>query len=112
VKKIEAIIKPFKVDAVKDALVELGVEGMTTMEVRGFGTQRGLPEIYRGSEYTVEFVPKTLFIVVVTNEQSAEAVEAIIKASRTGTIGDGRVFVSPVEDVIRIRTEEGGHKAL
>jgi len=111
-KKIEAIVKPFKVDQVKEALTEVGVEGMTTIEVRGFGRQRGHTEIYRGSEYTVDFVPKTMFIVIVSDEQVDATVKAIITASKTGTIGDGKVFVSAIDEVIRIRTEETGERAI
>ncbi len=111
-KKIEAVIKPFKVDAVKDALTEIGVDGMTTMEVKGFGRQRGHPEIYRGSEYNVDFVPKTLLMCVLADEQVDAAIKAILKASKTGEIGDGKIFVSSLEDVIRIRTQESGGKAI
>ncbi len=111
-KKIEAIIKPFKVDAVKDALIEIGIEGMTTLEVKGFGRQKGHTEVYRGSEYTVDFVPKTMFIVVVAEDQLDAALKAIVTTSKTGSIGDGKVFISTIDEVIRIRTEESGGKAI
>ena len=111
-KKIEAIIKPFKLDAVKEALAGLGVEGMTVTEVKGFGRQKGHTEIYRGSEYTVDFLPKIKLEIVVVDSQAAVAVEAIVKAAKTGKIGDGKVFVSSVENAIRIRTEETGERAV
>ena len=111
-KKIEAIIKPFKLEEVKDALAEVGVEGMTVSEVKGFGRQKGHTEIYRGSEYTVDFLPKIKIDVVVADSLVEAAASAIIKAAKTGKIGDGKVFVSPVEDAIRIRTEEKGEKAV
>ena len=111
-KKIEAIIKPFKLEEVKDALAEVGVEGMTVSEVKGFGRQKGHTEIYRGSEYTVDFLPKIKIDVVVADSLVEAAANAIIKAAKTGKIGDGKVFVSPVEDAIRIRTEEKGEKAV
>lgn len=111
-KKIEAIIKPFKLDAVKEALAGLGVEGMTVTEVKGFGRQKGHTEIYRGSEYTVDFLPKIKLEIVVVDSQAAAAVEAIVKAAKTGKIGDGKVFVSSVENAIRIRTEETGERAV
>jgi len=111
-KKIEAILKPFKLDDVKEALTEIGIEGMTVMEVKGFGRQKGHTEIYRGSEYTVDFLPKVKLDLVVSDEQVEPAVAAIIKAAKTGKIGDGKVFVLPVEKGIRIRTEEEGDKAL
>ncbi len=111
-KKIEAIIKPFKLEEVKDALAEVGVEGMTVSEVKGFGRQKGHTEIYRGSEYTVDFLPKIKIDVVVADALVESAAAAIIKAAKTGKIGDGKVFVSPVEDAIRIRTEEKGEKAV
>ena len=111
-KKIEAIIKPFKLDEVKDALHELGIQGMTVTEVKGFGRQKGHTEIYRGSEYTVDFLPKVKFEVVVTDERVARAVDAIVRAAKTGKIGDGKVFVLPIEDAIRIRTEERGENAI
>src|ERR1700720_2494664 len=105
-KKIEAIIKPFKLEEVKDALGEIGIEGMTVSEVKGFGRQKGPTEIYRGSEYTVDFLPKIKLEIVVSDAQASPAVDAIIKAAKTGKIGDGKVFVSNVEQAIRIRTEE------
>jgi len=111
-KKIEAIIKPFKLEEVKDALGEVGIEGMTVVEVKGFGRQKGHTEIYRGSEYTVDFLPKVKIELVTTDALVDTAVAAIIKAAKTGKIGDGKVFVSDVEDAIRIRTEEKGDKAV
>jgi len=111
-KKIEAIIKPFKLNEVKDALSDVGVEGMTVSEVKGFGRQKGHTEIYRGSEYTVDFLPKVKIEIVLPDGQVAAAVEAIIKAARTGKIGDGKVFVSDVQNAYRIRTEETGEQAL
>ena len=111
-KKIEAIIKPFKLEEVKDALSEIGIEGMTVSEVKGFGRQKGHTEIYRGSEYTVDFLPKIKLEIVVADAQKDAAVSAIIKAAKTGKIGDGKVFVSTNEDAIRIRTEEKGDSAV
>ena len=111
-KKIEAIIKPFKLNDVKDALHEVGLQGMTVTEVKGFGRQKGHTEIYRGSEYTVDFLPKIKIELVIEDIQLAAATEAIIKAARTGKIGDGKIFVFPMEDAIRIRTEERGDKAI
>ena len=111
-KKIEAIIKPFKLEEVKDALAEVGVEGMTVSEVKGFGRQKGHTEIYRGSEYTVDFLPKIKIDVVAAENLVESATAAILKAAKTGKIGDGKIFVSPVEDAIRIRTEEKGDKAV
>ena len=111
-KKIDAIIKPFKLEDVKEALAGLGVEGMTVTEVKGFGRQKGHTEIYRGSEYTVDFLPKIKIEVVLADNMVASAVDAIVKAAKTGKIGDGKVFVSPVENVIRIRTEETGEQAV
>ena len=111
-KKIDAIIKPFKLEDVKAALAEIGVEGMTVTEVKGFGRQKGHTEIYRGSEYTVDFLPKIKIEVVVTDDRVSVAVEAIVKAAKTGKIGDGKVFVSAIEDAIRIRTEEKGDAAV
>ncbi|MBN2506186.1 MAG: P-II family nitrogen regulator [Verrucomicrobia bacterium] len=111
-KKVEAIIKPFKLDEVKEALSGLGVEGMTVTEVKGFGRQKGHTEIYRGSEYTVDFLPKIKVEVVVSDALVPEAIAAIVKAARTGKIGDGKVFVSPIENAVRIRTEETGEKAV
>lgn len=111
-KKIEAIIKPFKTEDVKEALAEIGIEGMTVTEVKGFGRQKGHTEIYRGSEYTVDFLPKVKFEIVVSDEAVNKAVEVIIEAAKTGKIGDGKVFVLPVEEAIRIRTEERGDNAI
>ncbi|MGO8700355.1 MAG: P-II family nitrogen regulator [Limisphaerales bacterium] len=111
-KKIEAIIKPFKLEEVKEALGVVGVQGMTVSEVKGFGRQKGHTEIYRGSEYTVDFLPKIKIDVVVADSLVHQAVEAIVHAARTGKIGDGKVFVSNVETVIRIRTEESGVEAI
>jgi len=111
-KKIEAIIKPFKLEEVKEALHELGIQGMTVHEAKGFGRQKGHTEIYRGSEYTVDFLPKLKIETVVTDEQMEPAVAAIIKAARTGKIGDGKIFVSNIEQAIRIRTEEKGEQAV
>jgi nitrogen regulatory protein P-II 1 len=111
-KKIEAIIKPFKLEEVKDALAEIGVEGMTVTEVKGFGRQKGHTEIYRGSEYTVDFLPKIKIEVVVTDSVLESAASAIVKAAKTGKIGDGKVFISPVSEAVRIRTEETGEKAV
>ena len=111
-KKIEAIIKPFKLDEVKDALTAIGVEGMTIAEVKGFGRQKGHTEIYRGSEYTVDFLPKLKMEIVLPDAKVDGAVAAIIQAARTGKIGDGKIFVLPLEQVIRIRTEEKGDQAI
>jgi len=111
-KKIEAIIKPFKLEDVKEALSGLGVEGMTVSEVKGFGRQKGHTEIYRGSEYTVDFLPKIKIEVVLADAQINSAVDAIVKAAKTGKIGDGKVFVSAIENAIRIRTEETGEQAV
>jgi nitrogen regulatory protein PII len=112
VKKIEAVVKPFKVEAVKNALTEIGVEGMTVSEVKGFGRQKGHTEIYRGTEYTVDFLPKVKFEVVVADERSERAVEAILHSAKTGKIGDGKIFVTEVEQAVRIRTDERGPDAL
>ena len=111
-KKIEAIIKPFKLEDVKEALAEIGVEGMTVTEVKGFGRQKGHTEIYRGSEYTVDFLPKVKFDLVVSDDRVDTAVKAIIKAAKTGKIGDGKIFVTHIEEAIRIRTEERGENAV
>ena len=111
-KKIEAIVKPFKLEEVKDALGEIGVEGMTVSEVKGFGRQKGHTEIYRGSEYTVDFLPKIKIELVLPDEQAESAVAVIVKSAKTGKIGDGKVFVSTVEEAIRIRTEEKGDSAV
>jgi nitrogen regulatory protein P-II 1 len=111
-KKIEAIIKPFKLEEVKDALGEIGIEGMTVTEVKGFGRQKGHTEIYRGSEYTVDFLPKIKLELVLPDEKVGDAVDAIVKTAKTGKIGDGKVFVSSVEEAVRIRTEEKGAAAV
>jgi nitrogen regulatory protein PII len=111
-KKIEAIIKPCKLEEVKDALGEIGIEGMTVTEVKGFGRQKGHTEIYRGSEYTVDFLPKIKIEVVTADNQADAAVSAIVKAAKTGKIGDGKVFVSGIEQAVRIRTEEKGDAAV
>ena len=111
-KKIEAIIKPFKLDEVKDALTALGIEGMTIIEFKGFGRQKGHTEIYRGSEYAVEFLSKLKMEIVLPDEKVDAAVAAIIGAARTGKIGDGKIFVLPLEQAIRIRTEEKGDHAI
>src|SRR6266496_2492701 len=111
-KKIEAIIKPFKLEEVKDALGEIGIEGMTVSEVKGFGRQKGHTEIYRGSEYTVDFLPKIKIELVVADGQIEAAVSAIVKSAKTGKIGDGKVFVSTIEQAVRIRTDEKGEAAV
>jgi nitrogen regulatory protein PII len=111
-KKIEAIIKPFKIEEVKDALSEIGIEGMTVTEVKGFGRQKGHTEIYRGSEYTVDFLPKIKLEVILADSAVEPAIKAIVAAAKTGKIGDGKVFVLPVENAIRIRTEETGEQAV
>ena len=111
-KKIEAIIKPFKLEEVKEALAEIGIEGMTVTEVKGFGRQKGHTEIYRGSEYTVDFLPKIKIEIVLADSLAEKATEAIIKAAKTGKIGDGKIFVIPVDEAIRIRTEEEGEQAI
>ncbi|HLE08014.1 MAG TPA: P-II family nitrogen regulator [Thermodesulfobacteriota bacterium] len=111
-KKIEAIIKPFKIDEVKKALQEINVTGMTVSEVKGFGRQKGHTELYRGAEYTVDFLPKVKVEVVVTEEMAGRVVDAIMNAAKTGKIGDGKIFVSAIEDTVRIRTGERGEGAL
>jgi nitrogen regulatory protein P-II 1 len=111
-KKIEAIIKPFKLNEVKTALNEIGIQGMTVTEVKGFGRQKGHTEIYRGSEYTVDFLPKIKIESVLPDNLAMQAVQAIIKAAKTGKIGDGKVFISPIDDAFRIRTEEQGDGAV
>ncbi|AHF89957.1 nitrogen regulatory protein P-II 1 [Opitutaceae bacterium TAV5] len=111
-KLIIAIIKPFKLEEVKEALAAVGIEGMTVTEVKGFGRQKGHTEIYRGSEYTVDFLPKVKIEIVVGDDVVAKTVEAVVKAAKTGKIGDGKVFVVPVEDAIRIRTDERGDSAV
>ena len=111
-KKIEAIIKPFKVEEVKDALTEVGIEGMTVTEVKGFGRQKGHTEIFRGSEYTVDFLPKIKIEIVVADERANAAVAAVLKSARTGKIGDGKIFVAAIESAVRIRTEEKNEAAI
>ena len=111
-KKIEAIIKPFKLEEVKEALAAVGVQGLTVSEVKGFGRQKGHTEIYRGSEYTVDFLPKIKIEIVLPDAIEKQAVEAIVRAAKTGKIGDGKVFVSSIESAVRIRTEESGEEAL
>jgi nitrogen regulatory protein P-II 1 len=111
-KKIEAIIKPFKLEDVKEALAGVGVEGMTVSEVKGFGRQKGHTEIYRGSEYTVDFLPKLKLEIVLADSAIEPAINAIIKAAKTGKIGDGKIFVLPLEQAVRIRTEERGEAAV
>jgi nitrogen regulatory protein P-II 1 len=111
-KKIEAIIKPFKLDEVKDALNELGIQGMTVTEVKGFGRQKGHTELYRGAEYVVDFIPKIKIEIITTDNLSSKVVDAIEKAAKTGKIGDGKIFVYTVEDVVRIRTGERGETAV
>lgn len=111
-KKIEAIIKPFKLDDVKEALQEIGLQGMTVIEAKGFGRQKGHTELYRGAEYVVDFLPKLKLEIVVSDDQLEPALEAIQSVARTGKIGDGKIFVSPVEQTIRIRTGESGDGAL
>lgn len=111
-KLVKAIIKPFKLEEVKEALSEIGVEGMTVTEVKGFGRQKGHTEIYRGSEYTVDFLPKVMIDVAVTDDLVAKSVDAIKTAAKTGKIGDGKIFVIPIEDAVRIRTDEAGDGAI
>ncbi len=111
-KLIIAIIKPFKLEEVKQGLAEIGVEGMTVTEVKGFGRQKGHTEIYRGSEYTVDFLPKVKIEIVVADEVVAKAVDAVVKTAKTGKIGDGKVFVVPIEEAVRIRTDERGDSAV
>jgi nitrogen regulatory protein P-II 1 len=111
-KKIEAVIKPFKLDEVKEALQELGVQGMTVLEAKGYGRQKGHTELYRGAEYVVDFLPKIKVEVVIADDQVAPVIEAIQAAARTGRIGDGKIFVSEITDVVRIRTGETGPAAV
>ncbi len=111
-KKIEAIIKPFKIDDVKEALNKIGIHGITVTEVKGFGRQKGHTELYRGAEYRVDFVPKAKVEIVVPDEQALDVVEAIGKSAKTGNIGDGKIFISSVEDAVRIRTGEKGESAV
>lgn len=111
-KKIEAVIKPFKLDEVREALSEVGITGLTVTEVKGFGRQKGHTELYRGAEYVVDFLPKVKIEIVVGSDQTEMAIDAIIKAARTGKIGDGKIFVSPVEHIVRIRTGETNESAI
>jgi nitrogen regulatory protein P-II 1 len=111
-KKIEAVIKPFKLDEVKEALQEVGVQGLTVIESKGFGRQKGHTELYRGAEYVVDFLPKVMVIIVVEDNMVERVIEAITNAARTGRIGDGKIFVTPVEQAIRIRTGEKGSAAI
>ena len=111
-KKIEAVIKPFKLDDVKEALQEVGVQGMTVIEAKGYGRQKGHTELYRGAEYVIDFLPKVKLEVIVPDDQAERVVEAIVTSARSGRIGDGKIFVSDVEDVIRIRTGERGPQAV
>ena len=111
-KKIEAVIKPFKLDEVKEALHEIGIQGMTVTEVKGFGRQKGHTELYRGAEYVVDFLPKIRIEIAVSDDQAEKVVEAIVSAANTGRIGDGKIFVVPMEEVVRIRTGERGADAV
>jgi nitrogen regulatory protein P-II 1 len=111
-KKIEAVIKPFKLDEVKEALHEVGLQGITVVEAKGFGRQKGHTELYRGAEYVVDFLPKVMLVIICEDSVVERAVEAIMTAARTGRIGDGKIFISPVEEVIRIRTGERGEDAI
>ncbi|HVO73660.1 MAG TPA: P-II family nitrogen regulator [Ignavibacteriaceae bacterium] len=111
-KKIEAIIRPFKLDEVKEALIEEGIRGLTVSEVRGYGRQKGHTETYRGSEYRIDFVPKIRIEVVIEKEKVDSVIDAILRTAKTGQVGDGKIFVTDVEEVIRIRTEEAGREAL
>ncbi len=110
--KIEAIIRPFKLDEVKEALIEEGIRGLTITEVRGYGRQKGHTETYRGSEYRIEFIPKIKIEIVVEKEKMEKVIDAIVKTAKTGQVGDGKIFISEIQDVIRIRTEESGKEAL
>ncbi len=111
-KKIEAIVKPFKLDEVKNALTKIGIQGMTVSEVKGFGRQRGHTEVYRGAEYTIDFIPKSKLELIVPDELVTQVIETIERAAKTGKIGDGKIFLSPVDEVIRIRTGERGRDAI
>jgi nitrogen regulatory protein P-II 1 len=111
-RKVEAIIKPFKLDEVKEALNEIGIQGITVSEVKGFGRQKGHTELYRGAEYVVDFIPKIKMEIIVTDDQVAKVVETITESARTGRIGDGKIFVTPVDQVVRIRTGETGEDAI
>jgi nitrogen regulatory protein P-II 1 len=112
VKKVEAIIKPFKLEEVKEALASVGVQGLTVSEVKGFGRQKGHKELYRGAEYVVEFLPKVKLEIVVSDDKLESVIEAVVKAASTGRIGDGKIFVSPIEEAVRIRTGESGDIAI
>lgn len=111
-KKIEAIIKPFKLDDVKEALNEIGIQGMTISEVKGYGRQKGHKEIYRGAEYVVDFIPKIKIDIIIASEMAAQVVDVIQRAANTGKIGDGKIFVSPIDQVVRVRTGEKGKDAV
>ncbi len=111
-KKVEAIIKPFKLDEVKEALSTIGIQGLTVTEVKGFGRQKGHTELYRGAEYVVDFLPKVKLEIIVSNEKVSQVVEAIEKTAKTGRIGDGKIFVLPIDEVVRIRTGERGSDAI
>jgi nitrogen regulatory protein P-II 1 len=111
-KKIEAILKPFKLEEVKDALAEVGIEGITVSEVKGFGRQKGHTEIYRGSEYTMDFLPKIKIEIVVPDDRADNAIAIVVHSAKTGKIGDGKIFVTAIEQVVRIRTEETGNQAI
>jgi nitrogen regulatory protein P-II 1 len=111
-RKVEAIIKPFKLDEVKEALNEVGIQGITVSEVKGFGRQKGHTELYRGAEYVVDFIPKIKMEIIVSDELAAKVVDVIASSAKTGRIGDGKIFVTPVDDVVRIRTGERGDDAL
>lgn len=111
-KKIEAIIRPFKIDDVREALIEIGIKGMTITEVKGYGRQKGHTEMYRGSEYQIDFLPKMKIEIITPDEQVEKIVGTIIKSAKTGQVGDGKIFIYPVEEVIRVRTEESGEAAL
>lgn len=111
-KKVEAVIKPFKLEEVKEALAAIGIQGLTVTEVKGFGRQKGHKELYRGAEYVVEFLPKVKLEIVVTDDTAEQVANAIVKAASTGRIGDGKIFISPIEEAIRIRTGESGDVAI
>ncbi len=111
-KKIEAIIRPFKIDDVREALSEIGVKGMTLTEVKGYGRQKGHTEMYRGSEYTIDFLPKVKIEIIASDSMVERIVSTIIKVAKTGQVGDGKIFITPVEEVIRVRTEESGDDAI
>lgn len=111
-KKIEAIIKPFKLDEIRDALQEIDIQGITVTEVKGYGRQKGHTELYRGAEYVVDFVPKVKLEIVIEDERVERVIETIVQTAHTGKIGDGKIFISPIEDVIRIRTQERGEDAI